>query len=96
MDKTAYIMIRHGLSYFNHKILDAKAEFGDGSKEWQAVLEDPSLMDPELHPAGFMQCEAAQPIANSINFKVVFTSPMQRAIMSTIHMFKYHPNRANI
>jgi len=53
-------------------------------------------MDPELHPAGLMQCEAAQPVANSINFTVVFISPMQRAIMTTIHMFKNHPNKKNI
>jgi len=96
LDKTKYILIRHGLSTFNFKNLEVKDQFGNGSDEWRAVQKDPTLIDPELHPAGFMQCEAAHPVANSINFKVVFCSPMQRAIMTTIHMFKSHPNRANI
>ena len=37
LDKTAYILIRHGLSTFNHKNLEVKLEFGNGSDEWRAV-----------------------------------------------------------
>ena len=54
LDKTAYILIRHGLSTFNHKNLEVKLEFGNGSDEWRAVQKDASLIDPELHPAGLM------------------------------------------
>ena len=43
-----------------------------------------------------MQCESHQEVINGIDWKVVFTSPMQRAIMTTIHMFKNHPNKDNI
>lgn len=43
-----------------------------------------------------MQCEAAHPVVNSVDFPVVFCSPMQRCIMTTIHMFKNHPNKDKI
>jgi len=95
-DKTSYILIRHGLSTFNFKNLEVKKEFGNGSDEWRAVQKDASLIDPELHPAGYLQCEAAHPVVADINFTIVFTSPMQRAIMTTIHMFKDHPNKKTI
>lgn len=53
-------------------------------------------MDPELHPSGIEQCEAHQEEVNKIDYKVVFTSPMQRTMMTTIHMFKNHPNKDKI
>ena len=31
-----------------------------------------------------------------MNFKIVFTSPIQRCLMTTIHMFKNHPNKDKI
>lgn len=96
LDKTAYILIRHGLSTFNFRNLEVKADFGNGSDEWRALQKDETLIDPELHPAGYLQCEAAHPVANAINFTVVFCSPMRRAIMTTIHMFKSHPNKDKI
>lgn len=89
-------MIRHGLSTFNINNLYVKAEFGEGSAEHKACHNDPNLLDPELHPVGIMQCEAAHPVVNAIDVKVVFTSPMQRCITTTINMFKNHPNKANI
>lgn len=52
--------------------------------------------DPELHPAGIVQCEIHQKEVNDVNYKVVYTSPMQRAMMTTVHMFKNHPNKENI
>ena len=35
-------------------------------------------------------------MVNSIDWQVVFTSPMQRAMMTTVHMFKNHPNKDKI
>ena len=95
-EQCSYVLVRHGLSVFNYRALVAKTEFGEDSEQFKAVELDPHGEDPELHPVGILQCEAAQPVVNSINFKVVFTSPMQRAIMTVIHMFKNHPNKANI
>lgn len=33
---------------------------------------------------------------NNINFKIVFVSPLQRTLQTTIHLFKNHPNKDNI
>ena len=43
-----------------------------------------------------MQCDAHQAKINSVDWKTVFTSPMQRAMMTTVHMYKNHPNKDNI
>ena len=91
-----FVLIRHGLSKFNLKALIAKEEHGPDSEQFQAVEKDPEGYDPELHDIGILQCQAHQEVINSIDWKVVFTSPMQRAMMTTIHMFKNHPNKNNI
>lgn len=95
-DQCKFILIRHGLSQFNYKALVASTEYGLDSQEFRAVETDTDGIDPELHPVGIAQCEVAHPVVNSINFKVVFTSPMQRAMQTVIHMFKSHPNKDNI
>ena len=74
----------------------AKAEHGADSAEYKAVTTNPDGFDPELHPVGISQCETGQRVVNNIDWEVVFTSPMQRAMMTTVHMFKNHPNKANI
>jgi len=33
---------------------------------------------------------------NEIDFHTVFVSPMRRTCMTTMHMYKTHPNRENI
>ena len=57
---------------------------------------DKNGYDPELHAIGIEQCEAHQKAVNEINWKVVYTSPMQRTLMTTINMFKNHPNKESI
>ncbi len=96
LKKHPFVLIRHGLSKFNFKALIAKEEHGPDSEQHQAVEKDPEGYDPELHEIGILQCEAHQQVINSIDWKVVFTSPMQRAMMTTIHLFKNHPNKNQI
>ena len=55
---TSYILVRHGLSEFNFRNIETKSIYGHGSDEWRAVQKDETLVDPELHQAGIMQCEA--------------------------------------
>jgi len=43
-----------------------------------------------------MQCENHHDVINAIAWKVVFVSPLIRALMTAVHMFKTHPNKANI
>ena len=47
-----YIMIRHGLSEFNYRIMVTDHEFGLGSPESRAVETSTELTDPELHAIG--------------------------------------------
>ena len=98
LQECSYILIRHGLSEINYQRLLADKKFGKGSdqaKELRYALNY-SLVDPELHPIGFLQCEAQHEVVNSIDWQVVFVSPMQRTLMTAIHMFKEHPNKGGI
>ena len=42
---------------------------------------------------GIKQCEDHQFEMNAISFKVIFVSPMRRALQTAIHMFKGHPEK---
>ena len=53
----SFILIRHGLSTFNHKQAEAKASFGVNSTEYAQVKNDLSEIDSGLHPIGIKQCE---------------------------------------
>ena len=59
-------------------------------------MKDRNLCDPDLHPIGVAQAEANAPKVNVLNVKYCLVSPMQRAMQTAIHMFKGHPNLANI
>ena len=71
-------------------------EFGESSPEYQTVREDPSLIDPELHRVGIQQCISHQEGINEIDYRIVYTSPLQRAMMTTVNMFQNHPNKDKI
>lgn len=58
------------------------------------VRED--TIDPNLHEFGVMQAELARESVNKLNIRTVLVSPVQRAIQTAVHMFKDHPNKANI
>ena len=57
---------------------------------------DIEMADPPLHPLGAYQIEYNAPKVEAINFKIVLVSPMQRAMLTAIHMFKNHKNLVNI
>lgn len=54
------------------------------------------LIDPDLHEIGIIQSEIHKSIVEQINVKIVFVSPIQRAMQTTIHMFKDHPSKEHI
>ena len=91
-----FYLIRHGRSLFNHQWEPAVANHGWGSQEMQDVMNDGSLVDADLHPIGYLQCDVNAPKVHPINFTRVFVSPMNRALQTCIGMFKNHPNKANI
>ena len=90
----SFILIRHGLSTFNQKQAEVKTKYGADSPEYASVKNDLSEIDSELHPIGIKQCEDHQ--MNETKFKVVFVSPLRRALQTAIHMFKTHPDKKEI
>lgn len=52
LKQCSYVLLRHGLSMFNLKHLEALKDFGPESDEVKAVFNDPDGWDPELHPVG--------------------------------------------
>lgn len=69
---------------------------GKDSPEYKDILKHNSMIDPKLHAIGVIQSEAHQEVANLIDWQIVFTSPMQRTMMTTINLFCNHPNMKNI
>ena len=94
--KATYILIRHAYSEYNYRAQEVETAHGEDSAEMTALKGDPSMYDPGLHAIGRLQAESNQEQVNKINFKVVFVSPMQRALQTCIHLFKSHPNKKAI
>jgi hypothetical protein len=90
-----YIIIRHGISEYNVKDALIK-DLPNYTELKAAVRSDFNLVDCRLHSMGIKKCEAYIDTVNTINFKKVFVSPLRRAMMTAIHMFKKHPNKENI
>ena len=95
-DTAKFYFVRHGMSMYNYRLFKCEKAFGKDSPEFQANMVDVTLCDPDLHPIGVAQAEANAPKVNCLNIKYVMVSPMQRAMQTCIHMFKNHPNKANI
>ncbi|CDW86509.1 UNKNOWN [Stylonychia lemnae] len=96
LKNTSFIIIRHGYSEYNYRDQVITDQHGVDSDAFRQLKVDKTLTDPGLHQIGVLQCESNQDNINRINFKVVFVSPMQRAIQTAINMFKKHPNLQNI
>ena len=47
-------LIRHAMSHFNYRALVLRNK----GEDWHIIKDDPSLIDPNLHSLGVMQCEA--------------------------------------
>lgn len=91
-------MVRHGTSVFNWISAEIKKVHpgGDYTEEHKKAMVREDTIDPDLHEFGIMQAELARESVNKLNVRTVFVSPVQRAIQTAVHMFKDHPNKANI
>jgi broad specificity phosphatase PhoE len=76
--------------------MEKEYKYGKGSKESKAYDMDKTGFDLPLHPIGIEMCVANQHLVNDVDWKIVYVSPMQRTLQTTIHMFKNHPNKDNI
>ncbi len=82
MSDTTILCIRHGESAFN------AAYKGDGV--------DPMLFDAPLTERGHAQVEAARHALRDTPVEVVITSPLTRALQTTLGIFAEHPWRPEI
>src|SRR3712207_1428223 len=70
--------IRHGQSTFN--------------AAWAAAQEDPLHWDAPLSELGRRQVEAAAARVRDIPYELIVTSPLTRALQTTLGIFKDHPS----
>ena len=56
MQKTSetakFYFVRHGMSMFNYRAFKCEQTHTKNSPEFFAIMTDPELCDPELHPIG--------------------------------------------
>ena len=71
-------------------------KYGLEGEEYKQMKIRKDLIDPPINDLGISQCENGMKHINEIDFHTVFVSPMYRTCMTTTHMFKTHPNKANI
>jgi broad specificity phosphatase PhoE len=79
---TRIVCIRHGESTFN--------------AAHRATGRDPGHIDARLTPRGLAQVAAARDALREIPFELVVTSPLTRAIETTMGLFGEHPGRPEI
>ena len=90
--KCKYVLIRHALSKMNY-LLNSRVL---GSPSFVNKAFGDEYRDATLHRIGIQQCRNNQKNVNSINWKIVYTSPFRRNIQTTMYLFENHPNKANI
>jgi bisphosphoglycerate-dependent phosphoglycerate mutase len=57
---------------------------------------DKSLIDCDIADTGVEQAEQCAKTIKNYNVKVVFTSPLRRAMQTTLKIFENHPNKPKI
>jgi len=85
-------LIRHAQSEYNVFEHDALSR-GVDMLDFKFSEE---LFDCGITEFGVKQCEAAAEILKDVNIKVVFTSPLRRAIATATEIFKNHKNKPRI
>jgi len=83
------------MSMYNFKSKVVQTDEGREVYE-KEVANSIDLIDPDLHPIGVIQCDIHRSIVEQVNVKIVFVSPIQRAMQTTIELFKEHKNMNQI
>ena len=100
LEKSKTILIRHANSTFNYRWHAVEKEIEEGqatSEKFLEIIKDTVLLDCPLSDLGIIQCQEAQPLANSlIGIKTVLISPLRRALQTAYLVFKDHPNFQSI
>lgn len=104
-EKYEVCYIRHAQSFFNMFIAlqrtKSPAELGATPSEISELSQvadkfDPKLADPRLTSKGVAQCEAAKSQYHAMPIKVVFVSPLKRAMETAELLFRGHPMAESI
>ena len=51
-DTAVFYFVRHGMSGYNYQSFKCEKQYTKDSPEFHAIMKDPTLCDPELHPIG--------------------------------------------
>jgi hypothetical protein len=85
------ILQRHGRSFANTAFHDRLIKYEGPNHKLMWTL-DMSIRDSYLDPLGIQQCEEVQCITNHLKIHTIFISPLRRALQTTYHVYKSHPD----
>lgn len=69
----------------------------DDPAEMRVLYTDVSIRDAKLTDEGVKQCiDRGRECGHALDFHTVFISPLRRAFLTAIEIFKDHPNKENI
>lgn len=90
------VLIRHGNSMFNKLFHELEGPGYVVTPRYFDIYSDLSIIDSPLSQLGIEQCKSAARLAAEVEFDTIFVSPLRRAIETTLHIFKDHPNFLNM
>lgn len=80
-----FVLIRHAQSLQN--------QAWEASSNWNDVQFQKQYLDCDLSKLGYEQTTEAREIANKINIKIVYVSPLKRTLITAREVFKDHPSK---
>ncbi|OMJ89235.1 hypothetical protein SteCoe_8621 [Stentor coeruleus] len=94
MERGKIYLIRHAQSRYNQ----ASSELENSGKKSQIVnlKWQPQYIDVELSDFGERQAQLAIPAAHALRVKIVFVSPLRRALRTAQILFENHPDQPKI
>jgi broad specificity phosphatase PhoE len=94
MEHQKIYLIRHAQSRYNQ----ASAELENSGKKSQiaALKWLPQYIDVDLSEFGELQAHSAIPAAHALRLKLVFVSPLKRALRTAQILFETHPDQPRI
>lgn len=90
MEKVSIIFARHGQSYAN--VIEGKYDPDDP----HSARLDKSVIDADITELGIEQSQMLGQNLKDVNVKIVFASPLRRAIETALKAFENHPNKPKI
>ena len=94
MERGKIFLIRHAQSKYNQASADLESA---GKKSQIVTLKwQPQYIDVELSEFGERQAQQAIPAAHALRLRIVFVSPLKRALRTAQILFENHPDQPRI